>query len=62
MTLYTAVCRYVRRSYQSSINAHSGKNCDLFLLLDICSCAVLISYAPCNDSKQVYTGPFHPCQ
>ena len=25
---------------------HSGKNYDLFLLLDNCSCVVLISYAP----------------
>jgi hypothetical protein len=30
MTLYTVVSRYVRRSYLCSINANSGKNCDLF--------------------------------
>ena len=46
MTLYTVVSRYVRRSYLCSINANSGKNCDLFLLLDNCSCVVLISYVP----------------
>ena len=46
MILYTVVSRYVRRSYLCSINDHSGKNCDLFLLLNNCSCVVLISYVP----------------
>ena len=46
MILYTVVSRYVRRSYLCGINDHSDKNCDLFLLLNNCSCVVLISYVP----------------
>jgi hypothetical protein len=38
--------RCVRRSYLCGIDAHSSQNYDLFLLLDNCSCAVLISYVP----------------
>jgi hypothetical protein len=43
---YHVVSRCVRRSYLCGIDAHSGKNYDLFLLLDNCSCVVLISYDP----------------
>jgi hypothetical protein len=43
---YSVVSRCVRRSYLCGINAHSGKDYDLFLLLDNCSCVVLISYVP----------------
>jgi hypothetical protein len=41
---YPIVSRCVRRSYLCGIDAHSGKNYDLFLLLDNCFCVVLISY------------------
>jgi hypothetical protein len=40
------ISRCVRRSYLCGIDAYSGKNYDLFLLLDNCSCVVLISYDP----------------
>ena len=43
---YAIVSRCVRRSYRCGIDTHSGKNYDLFFLLDNCSCVVLISYAP----------------
>jgi hypothetical protein len=43
---YHVVTRCVCCSYLCGIDAHSGQNYDLFLLLDNCSCAVLISYVP----------------
>ena len=43
---YHVVSRCVRRSYLCGIDAYSGKDYDLFLLLDNCSCVVLISYVP----------------
>jgi hypothetical protein len=43
---YPVVSRCVRRCYLCRIDAHSGKNYDLFLLLNNCSCVVLISYVP----------------
>jgi hypothetical protein len=43
---YPVVSGCVRRSYLCGIDAHSGKDYDLFLLLDNCSCVVLISYVP----------------
>jgi hypothetical protein len=43
---YPVVSRCVRRSYLCGIDAYSGKDYDLFLLLDNCSCVVLISYVP----------------
>jgi hypothetical protein len=43
---YPIVSRCVRPSYLCSIDAHSGKDYDLFLLIDNCSCVVLISYVP----------------
>jgi hypothetical protein len=43
---YLILSRCVRLSYRCGIDAHSGKNYDLFLLLDNCSCVVLISYVP----------------
>jgi hypothetical protein len=43
---YPIVSRSEHRSYRCGIDAHSGKNYDLFLLLDNCSCVVLISYVP----------------
>jgi hypothetical protein len=43
---YPIVSRCVRPSYLCSIDAHSGKDYDLFLLIDNCSCVILISYVP----------------
>jgi hypothetical protein len=49
---YPVVSRCVRRSYLCGIDAHSGKNYDLFLHLDNCSYVVLISYVPVNNHRQ----------
>jgi hypothetical protein len=39
---YHVVTRCVRRSYLCGIDAHSGKNFDLFLLLDNCLYGLLV--------------------
>jgi hypothetical protein len=49
---YHVVSRCVLRSYLCGIDAHSGKNYDLFLLLDNCSYVVLISYIPVTMQKR----------
>ena len=43
---YYVVSRCVHRSYLFDIDARSGKDYDLFFLLDNCFCVVLISYVP----------------
>jgi hypothetical protein len=43
---YPVISRCVRRNYLCGIDAYSGKDYGLLLLLDNCSCVVLISYVP----------------
>jgi hypothetical protein len=53
---YHVVSRWVRRSYLCGIDAYSGKDYDLFLLLDNCSCVVLISYVPVTMQNRYTPG------
>ena len=49
---YHNISRCVRHRYLCGVDVHSGKNYDLFLLLDNCSCIVLISYIPVTMLQQ----------